>query len=486
MYLLSTCILFITSTLLFNESVRATPITETATPFIRAPLIRRTDLITNILEQQKHQKRDPFQSSLYNYQSSTYLIELAIGTPLQNFTVSVDTGSSDLWIPSTSCPSTNCPFSRFDSSQSSTFQNLNQNFNIQYGSGSANGTYGKDTVTIGNVQVNNQQFGLASTAQGIFDTTNTSVGGGISSSPSNNNNPTPNGIFGLGYPLLTASTSTRNTYNPVVFTMVQEKLIANPIFSIYMNKESAEGWSGEIIFGGVDQTKYTGDLVYAPNVPIVTGGSNAQYSYWMVYAQGIALKGSNKDMSQSFASSGGSIKTTFILDTGTTLTYLPNTIVQSIITGITDSNYRYNADSQIYEVDCGLASSTATIELQISQSSSSTSNPVTITVPVANLVYPFGTIGGINICFFGIAPSGSSGSINIDSNTYLVGDSILRHVYTVFDIGQNRIGLAAASGVGGSVNGVNGGTTSQAIITYPNLISLKLIIITALLFSYFG
>lgn len=270
--------------------------------------------------------------------------------------------------------------------------------------------------------------------------------------------------------------------------MVEQKLIANPIFSIYLNKASSEGWAGEIIFGGVDQSKYTGDLVYVPNVPITTGSgsSNSQYSYWMVYAQGIALKGSNNDVQKSFISSSGSkTSTAYILDTGTTLTYLPDDIVQSLVSGITN-NYSYNSNLQVYEIDCGLTSSNASIEVQISQSSSSTSNPVTITVPVSNLVYPLGSVGGVDVCFFGISSTGTSGSINVGSNTYLIGDSILRHVYAVFDVNQNRIGLAAANGVGGSVNGVNGGTSSQAIIIYPNMLTLKLIVATALLFSFFG
>lgn len=38
------------------------------------------------------EKRDPFQSSLYNDEGSQYLIQVGIGTPAQNFTVTLDTG----------------------------------------------------------------------------------------------------------------------------------------------------------------------------------------------------------------------------------------------------------------------------------------------------------------------------------------------------------------------------------------------------------
>ncbi|KAI9303376.1 aspartic peptidase domain-containing protein [Cunninghamella echinulata] len=497
-YILSTCILFFTSTFIFNESPQASP-TIVNPPLIRAPLIKRTsaNLTKTILSQKA--KRDPFQSNLYNYEAVTYLVNLAIGTPLQNFTVAVDTGSSDLWVPSTTCSTTDCPHSRFDSTQSSSFQNLSQSFDIKYGSGAVNGVYGKDTVIIGNVQVSNQQFGLASSAKGVFDTDTTTVGG--SGSSSNNNDPTPNGILGLGYPLLTTNSQTRSNYNPVVFNMIEQKLIANAIFSIYMNQREASGWAGEIIFGGVDQSKYTGDLVYAPNVPQASNNGRSIYSYWMVYAQGIALNGTSNDQTISFTSSSSSssgLSNEFIIDTGTTLTYLPSDIAQTIVSSIT-TNFAYNPNLQVFEIDCDLAqSSSATIQFQIAQSSHTSSNPVTLSIPVANLIFPLGNIGNTKVCMFGIAPSGgssgssSSGSgsdngISISPGMMLVGDSILRHIYLVFDIGNNRIGFAAANGAGGSVNGVSASLTpNQAIASDPNLLSLKLMVFTAFLFCFFG
>ncbi|CAO3653230.1 unnamed protein product [Cunninghamella echinulata] len=285
--------------------------------------------------------------------------------------------------------------------------------------------------------------------------------------------------------------------------MVEQKLIANAIFSIYMNQREASGWAGEIIFGGVDQSKYTGDLVYAPNVPQATNNGQSIYSYWMVYAQGIALNGTSNDQSISFTSSSSTssssssrLSNEFIIDTGTTLTYLPSDIAQTIVSSIT-TNFAYNPNLQVFEIDCDLAqSSSATIQFQIAQSSQTSTNPVTLTIPVANLIFPLGNVGNTKVCMFGIAPSGggngssSSGNdngISISSGMMLVGDSILRHVYLVFDIGNNRIGFAAANGAGGSVNGVSASLTpNEGIVSGPNLLSLKLIVFTAFLFCFFG
>ncbi|MED6182634.1 hypothetical protein PIB30_030371 [Stylosanthes scabra] len=98
--------------------------------------------------------------ALKNYMDAQYYGEIGIGTPPQKFTVIFDTGSSNLWVPSSRCYfSIACYLhSRYKSSQSTTYNENGTSAEIHYGTGQISGFFSQDHVKLGDLIVHNQDF----------------------------------------------------------------------------------------------------------------------------------------------------------------------------------------------------------------------------------------------------------------------------------------------------------------------------------------
>lgn len=94
--------------------------------------------------------------ALKNYMDAQYFGEI----PPQKFTVIFDTGSSNLWVPSSKCYfSVPCFFhSKYKSSESSTYKKNGKSAAIQYGSGAISGFFSEDNVKVGDLVVTDQEF----------------------------------------------------------------------------------------------------------------------------------------------------------------------------------------------------------------------------------------------------------------------------------------------------------------------------------------
>ena len=80
---------------------------------------------------------------------SYYYADVDIGTPAQTMSLVLDTGSADLWLPTSSCGSSTCSsLTKYDTSASSTYQSSEQTFEITYGSGAVSGVMAGDTVAL--------------------------------------------------------------------------------------------------------------------------------------------------------------------------------------------------------------------------------------------------------------------------------------------------------------------------------------------------
>ncbi|NXE92803.1 CATE protein, partial [Menura novaehollandiae] len=325
---------------------------------------------------------------LMSYLDMEYFGQISIGTPPQNFTVVFDTGSSNLWVPSVYCASKACAgHTRFQPTQSSTYQVIGTPFSIQYGTGSLTGIIGSDQVVVEGVTVSNQQFAESTNEPGKtfldapFD-----------------------GILGLAYPSLAVDGVT-----PVFDNMMAQNLVELPIFSVYMSANPESSVGGELLFGGFDTSRFTGTLNWVP----VT-----QQGYWQIKLDNIQLGGT-----VTFCANGCQA----IVDTGTSLIAGPNKEIkklQNLIGAV-------SVDGE-YAVDCSNLNTMPDLTFTIN------GLPYTLSAQAYTL-----TQNGDGGAF---CMSGFQGN-NIPPPTgplWILGDVFIRQFYSVFDRGNNLVGLAPA------------------------------------------
>jgi len=101
-----------------------------------------------------------------------YFATCKLGTPAQDLTLQLDTGSSDIWVPDSSAKvcrasgsgptSKGCDLGAFTPSKSSTYKTVGQNtFDISYVDGSSSsGDYFTDVFEIAGATLNNMTMGL--------------------------------------------------------------------------------------------------------------------------------------------------------------------------------------------------------------------------------------------------------------------------------------------------------------------------------------
>ena len=102
-----------------------------------------------------------------DYMNTQYFVDVSVGTPAQTFTVIPDTGSSNLWIYSSTCKSVICRYhGTYDATKSSTYRKGGNDFSISYGSGDIKGFESEDVATLGAATAS-MGFGEISSVSGI-------------------------------------------------------------------------------------------------------------------------------------------------------------------------------------------------------------------------------------------------------------------------------------------------------------------------------
>ncbi len=256
-----------------------------------------------------HLDNDNHQVPVSNFLNAQYFSEIAIGTPAQTFKVVLDTGSSNLWVPSSECGSLACYLhTKYDSSSSSTYKKNGSDFEIRYGSGSLSGFVSQDTVQIGDMKIKKQDFAEATAEPGLafafgrFD-----------------------GIMGLGYDTISV-----NKIVPPFYNMINQELLDEPVFAFYLgNTANGDNDESEAVFGGIDKDHYTGKMTKLPL---------RRKAYWEVDLDAISFGDQTAELDN----------TGVILDTGTSLIALPS-ILAELLNKEIGAKKGYSGQ---YRVDC--------------------------------------------------------------------------------------------------------------------------------------
>ncbi|KAH7909447.1 Asp-domain-containing protein [Hygrophoropsis aurantiaca] len=319
---------------------------------------------------------------LTNFMNAQYYTEIELGSPPQSFKVILDTGSSNLWVPSSKCTSIACFLhAKYESGSSSSYKANGSAFSIQYGTGSMEGYVSQDTLAIGDISIKKQDFAEATKEPGLtfafgkFD-----------------------GILGLGY-----NTISVNHITPPFYNMIDQGLLDAPVFSFRMGSSEEDG--GEAVFGGIDHAAYTGDITYVPV---------RRKAYWEVELTKVSFGGDELELESTGAA----------IDTGTSLIALPTDIAEMLNTQI-GATRSWNGQ---YQVDCSKVPSLPELSFYFGGKA----------YPLQGSDYILNVQGTCVSAFTGMDINLPGGSL------WIIGDVFLRRYFTVYDLSRDAVGFAAS------------------------------------------
>ncbi|CAG0895572.1 unnamed protein product, partial [Darwinula stevensoni] len=225
------------------------------------------------------------------------------------------------------------------------------------------------------------------------------------------------GILGLGY-------STISVHKvPTVFeSMVQQKLIDRPVFSFYLNRDLSSEEGGQLILGGSDPDYYQGSFTYLP----VSRKGYWQFKMDKSHRLETSFHLVNRVKvgdSTVYCSKGCQA----IADTGTSLITGPSSEIAALAKKV-------NAKSKSgdYVVSCSSISDLPPIHFVL--------NGKDFTLEGNDYILQVSELGK-STCLLGFS------SLDVpppNGPMWILGDVFIGKFYTEFDMGNNRVGFAAA------------------------------------------
>ncbi|KAI0344663.1 acid protease [Trametopsis cervina] len=334
--------------------------------------------------------------------------DIQVGTPPQNLTVVFDTGSVTLEITSTDCTTSCASQTKFSKSLSTSFidTSAGQSSVLTFGTGvGVDPVVGdnwqltlraaRDTVAVGGIGVRNVSMFLI---EGQTETFAGDPFDGIQGM-----SPSADGLFA---------------------GLVDQGLPS--LFSFYITPHDVGG--AELTLGAIDNSKFTGELTYASL-------TDPESSFWQLKSSAVIVNGAAKPAIGS--------SRVFLFDSGTSNMVMPAADAKAIYAQISPSIQPYTPEPGTFGLPCSqVASLPASITFVFTSQSGA---PFNLTIPSSELsVGPFGGEG--ETCQM---------LINAMEETWIVGASLLKHYYSVWDLGGQRLGFADVVGGNSSTSGSN-------------------------------
>ncbi|CAI4046144.1 hypothetical protein SKDZ_12G1690 [Saccharomyces kudriavzevii ZP591] len=370
--------------------------------YVKIPFVKNQDGAGNVLSK----RSNGHEKFVLANEQSFYSVELAIGTPSQSLTVLLDTGSADLWVPSKGNPYCgsvmDCDqYGVFDKTKSSTFKaNKSSPFYAAYGDGTfAQGAFGQDRLKYNGLDLSGLSFAVANESNSTF------------------------GVLGIGLPALEVTYSgkvavvDKKSYDYDNFPLFLKRsgAIDATAYSLFLNDESQS--SGSILFGAVDHSKYEGRLYTVPLVNLYRSQGYQHPVAFDVTLHGIGLQTDRHNTTLT------ATKIPALLDSGTTLTYLPSQAVALLAKSL---NATYSKALGYYEYACPSSDNDTSVAFDF--------GGFHINAPVSDFTMQT-SVGGT--CVLAVVPQAGNA-------TAILGDSFLRNAYVVYDLDNYEVSLAQA------------------------------------------
>ncbi|KAL1838969.1 hypothetical protein VTJ49DRAFT_2014 [Mycothermus thermophilus] len=313
----------------------------------------------------------------------SYFIRVQVGTPSQSMFMLLDTGAANTWMMGAKCQSAACKLhDTYDASASKTWKTTADFFGIQYGSGNVSGSVGTDAVSFAGLTVPEMSFGLASHVNDSFK------------------HFAFDGILGLGM-------GDSVTGGNFLGHLKSQKVLDSLVLGIALNRGSDGINDGQVTFGGVDHAKYTGEITYSTIAP-----PQQAKGEWAIIMDGVSFNGK----------SAGSTDMLAYIDTGTSFIFAPPADLDELFKLVPGASSYDNNRYREYEVPCD------------------TTTPIVLTFAgVPYEILPADWIMRKNDkCVSNLY----GWEVRPGTGSWLLGDTFLKNVYSVFDADKKRIGFA--------------------------------------------